>query len=84
MASTLPFTANSFQYIVGSTLYVDLKGFLSPSIITGDTFRLDLLLVTSDKKLFVLELAVGFETNLNINAQRKRDKYHQLLQKLNC
>ena len=81
--SALPFIANSFQSIVGSTIYVDLPGFLSPSIITGDTFRPDLLLVTADKKLFVLELAVGFETNLNINAQRKRDKYHQLLQTLN-
>ena len=62
---------------------VDLPGFLSPCIITGDAFRPDLLLVTADKKLFILELTVGFETNLNTNAQRKGDKYHQLLQTLN-
>ena len=73
----------SFQSIVGSTLYVDLQGFLSPCIITVDAFRPDLLLFTADKKLFVLELTVGFETNLNINAQRKGDKYHQFLQTLN-
>ena len=65
--SALKFIANSFQSIVGSTLYVDLPGFLSPCIISGDTFRPDILLVTKDKKLFVLELTVGFETNLNIN-----------------
>ena len=65
--SALKFIANSFQSIVGSTLYVDLPGFLSPCIITGDTFRPDILLVIKDKKLFVLELTVGFETNLNIN-----------------
>ena len=81
--SALKFIANSFQSIVGSTLYVDLPDFLSPCIITGDTFRPDILLVTKDKKLFVLELTVGFETNLNINSQRKKDKYQELLQALN-
>ena len=77
--SALKFIANTFQSIVGSTLYVDLPGFFSPSIITGNTFRPDLLLSQQIKKLFVLELTVGFETNLNINAQRKRDNYQQLL-----
>ena len=48
-----------------------------------DTLRPDLLLVTSDRKLFVLELIVGFETKLNINSQRKKEKYQQLLQTLN-
>ena len=80
--SALLFIANSLQSIVGFTLYVDVPGFLSPCIVTGDAFRPDLLLVTADKRLFVLELTVGFETNLNINAQRKRDKYQQLLQDL--
>ena len=46
-------------------------------------FRLDLLLVTADRTLFVLELTVGFETYLNINSQRKKEKYQQLLQILN-
>ena len=59
--------ANSFQSIVGSTLYVDLPRFLSPCI---TTHRND-----TDKKLFVFELTVGFEANLNINARRKGDKY---------
>ena len=80
--SALQFIANSLQSIVGSTLYVDLPCFLSPCIITGDTLRPDLLLVTADRKLFVLDLTVGFETNLDINAHRKKEKYHQLLQTL--
>ena len=46
--SALKFIANSFQSIVGSTLYVDLPGFLSPCIIIGDTFRPDILLVSKD------------------------------------
>ena len=80
--SALQFIANSLQSIVGSTLHVDLPGFRSPCIITGDTLRPDLLLVTEDRKLFLLELTVGFETNLDINAHRKKEKYHQLLQTL--
>ena len=76
--SALLFVANSLQSVVGSTLYVDHPGFLSPSIVTGDAFRPDLLLVIEERRLFVLELTVGFETNLNINAQRERDKYQHL------
>ena len=34
--------------------------------------------------LYLLELTVGFETNLNINAHRKTEKCHQLLQTLSC
>ena len=83
MASALKFIANSFQSIVDSTSYVDLRGFLSLCIITGATFRPGILLVAIDKKLFVLELTMGFETNLNINEQRKKDKYQELLQALN-
>ena len=73
--SALQFIANSLPSIVGSTLYVDLPGCLSSCIITGDTLRPDLLLVTADRKLYVLELTVGFETNLNVNSQRKKEKH---------
>ena len=33
--------------------------------------------------MIILELAVGFNTNLNINAKRKKEQYQQLLQTLN-
>ena len=46
------------------------------------TFHPDLIFVTADRKIFALELKVSFETNLNINAQRKKAKYEQLLQTL--
>ena len=58
------------------------QAFYLLAIITGDTFRLNLLLVTKDKKL-VLKLTVGFETNVNNNSRRKKDKYQELLQALN-
>ena len=50
-----------------NTLYVDLPGFITPSVITGDELRPDLLLAIENKLLYILELTVGFETNLKIN-----------------
>ena len=70
--SALQFIANCLQSIVGSSLYVDLLGFLSPCILTSDMFRPYLLLVIADQKLFLLELTIGFEINLNITSQRKK------------
>jgi hypothetical protein len=49
-----------------SKLYVDLSGFITPSVITGDQLRPDLLLAIENKVLYVLELTVGFETNLTL------------------
>ena len=80
--SALNFLATSFQAINGSSLYADLPGFLSPSIITGDHLRPDLLLKTKENCLYVLELTIGFETNLNCNAVRKSEKYATLVSDL--
>ena len=80
--SALNFLATSFQAINGSSLYADLPGFLSPSIITGDQLRPDLLLKTKENCLYVLELTIGFETNLNCNAVRKSEKYATLVSDL--
>ena len=81
--SALNFLATSFQAINGSSLYTDLPGFLSPSIITGYRLRPHLLLKTKENCLYVLELAIGFETNLNCNAVRKSEKYATLASELN-
>jgi hypothetical protein len=62
-----------------SKLYVDLPGFITPSVITGDQLRPDLLLAIENKVLYVLELTVGFETNLNSNSDRKHKKYLPLI-----
>ena len=62
--------------------YVDIEDknvrFLNPSLITGDTYRPDIVLVT-DKLLVIVELTVGFETNIEKNGQRKRKKYTDLM-----
>ncbi|CAB4022338.1 Hypothetical predicted protein, partial [Paramuricea clavata] len=46
---------------------VGLSRFKSPSILTGDTFRPDLLLSCSNGSLYVVELTTGYETNLKNN-----------------
>ena len=63
--SILNFLAKTLQSTNVAQLYADLPGFKCPSIITGDTFRPDLLLLTPNKSLYVVELTVGFETNLH-------------------
>ena len=63
-------------------LFVDLPGFQSPSIITGDEYRPDLLLSTPNNILYIVELTVGYESNLANNAKRKKEKYKDLIIKL--
>ena len=62
--SALNFLATSLKAIEGSSLFADIPGFSSPSIITGDNVSRS----TSAYKgniLYVLELTIGFETNVN-------------------
>ena len=67
----LQFIAQSLESIPDSVYYVDLPGYITPSVISGNSLRLDLLLTVSSKCLYILELTVGFETNLLNNAIRK-------------
>ena len=60
-------------------IFVHLPGFSNPSIITGDKHRPDLLLTTKDNCLYILELTVGYETNLRNNIERNRSKYAVLI-----
>ena len=57
---------------------MDLPGYLSPCIITGDSLWHDMILSTADK-LYIIELTVGLDTNLAGNARRKELKYHSLV-----
>ncbi|CAB3988121.1 Hypothetical predicted protein [Paramuricea clavata] len=58
--SVLNFLAHTLQTVDGSTLYADLNGFKSPSILTGDTYRPDLLLSCSNGSLYVAELTTAW------------------------
>ena len=72
--SVLNLIASSLLDVERSKMYVDLPGFISPSVITGDELRPDLLLTIENKILYILELTVGFETNLKTNSDRKHEK----------
>ena len=51
------FLAQTLQSINGYDLFADLPGFRTPSIITGDRFRPDLLLTSSNNSLlYIVEL----------------------------
>ena len=75
----LKFIANILQPIHSEKLYVDLPGFLNPSIVTGDKYEPDLLLSTKDNCLCIIELTVGYETNVRINSKRKQAKYMDVI-----
>ena len=77
--SMLQFIGSSFKSAPDSVLYVDLPGFITPSVISGNSLCLDLLLTVSKKCLYILELTVGIETNLLTNASRKTRKHEDLI-----
>ena len=58
--SVLNLHASTFSSVPFSELYVDLTGFLNPSVLTVNDFRPDLLLLTKENHLYVFELTVGF------------------------
>ena len=78
--SVLNFLASTLTAVQNSRLYVDIPGFVNPSVLTGDNSRPDLLLAIENECLYILELTVGFESNLQVNANRKRQKYLDLIE----
>ena len=65
-------------------MFADLPGFVTPSAITGDSLRPDLLLEVHNKCLYILELTIGYETNLTSNIARKDRKCQDLIRTLKC
>ena len=80
--SILMLIATTFRSLQHAKLFADIPGFLSTSVITGDDLRPDLLLSLSNKSLYILELTVGYKSNLGNNAERKKQKYWELTQQL--
>ena len=74
--------AKSMSSIKNASLYADLPSFPSLSLITGDSLRPDLVLVLNNTTVYLLELTVGFESNIKANSDRKAAKYHPLLTNL--
>ena len=60
-------------------IYADLEGYKHPSIITGQDFHPDLLVIEKDcREINVVELTVGFETNLENNTTNKANLYKSI------
>ena len=64
-------------------VYCDVENseFPTPSVITGDEERPDLVVMKGNQCL-ILELTVGFETNLEKNSKRKLERYKNLIRRL--
>ena len=76
-------TARFLAKIPGVTVYCDIENseFLTPSVITGDEKRPDIVVV-KEKLCMILELTVGFETNIQKNTERKGNHYKDLITRL--
>ena len=61
--------------------YSDLEGYISPSIISGEDKRVDIVIVERDT-VYIFELTISFETNISTNSERKKNNYSQLLEDL--
>ena len=78
--SVLLCLSTSFSYFPEWSIYADLPSFPTPSLISGDTLRPDLILHNKHKNiLYILELTVGFESKLKVNSDRKLNKYKSLV-----
>ena len=78
----LLYLANTLSSLRPCKIYADLPSFTSPCLITGDSLRPDLLLLTGNNVLYILELTLGFETNMQVNKTRKANKYNRLIKDL--
>ena len=59
----------------------DIPGFRPSAVITGNSKR-PYLLVVNEGVLYVLELSVGFETNIGNNESHKKRRYESILKDL--
>ena len=79
--SVLLHLVTSLSSFKNTSLFADLPSFPSPSLVTGDSIRPDLVLMLNNTPVYLLELTVGFESNITINSDRKLAKYRPLF---NC
>ena len=60
-------------------IHCDIEGYINPLVIIGDENRPDMIVTQNKSTIFVLELTVGFETNLDYNTKLKASKYREML-----
>jgi len=65
----------AFLSIPNSTLYEGFPGFVTSSVITDNSLYPDLILHLQNKCLHIVQLTVGFKSNMANNANLKLLKY---------
>ena len=60
-------------------IHCDIEGYINPLVIIGDENGPDMIVTQNKSTIFVLELTVGFETNLDYNTKLKASKYREML-----
>ena len=60
-------------------IHCDIEGYINPLVIIGDENCPDMIVTQNKSTIFVLELTVGFETNLDYNTKLKASKYREML-----
>ena len=65
------------------TVYADVVGFENPSVVSGLHDRPDMMILNNiSNTISVIELTIGFETNLSKNCLRKTTRYKDLCRSL--
>ena len=70
------------HYYVHSSLNAGVNCSLNPSIITGENYCPYFLFLMQSKCLYVIELTTGFESNLDNDTVRKKEKYLKLIKEM--
>ena len=56
-------------------IHCGIEGYMNTSVIRREENRPDMIVTQSESTIFVLDLTVGFETNLDLTTKRKANKY---------
>ena len=59
-------------------IHCDIEVYMNPSVIKTE----NIIVTENESTIFVLELTVGFETNIDLNTKRKAKKYKEMLKSL--
>ena len=76
--SVLLFLSKVFAKAKDIQLFADLDDFDSPCIITGHCLRQDMFIIFSHT-LYIIELTVRFQSNVNANTFQQKPKYLELV-----
>ena len=52
-------------------IHRDIEGCMNPSVITRAENHPDMIVIQNESMIFVIELTVGFKTNIDLNAKWK-------------